>query len=166
MLIIQLFIFVISLFNNINTFYGSPMNHIYKNIYLGDYRAAENERYLKMYDILSVVNCAAELYNDYKDLKSFELYLHDMPSERIFPIFEQAYDFVKRHLDHNILVHCYMGISRSSSFVVFYLMKENGWDYETCIDFIRQKRPIADPNYGFESQLKEYYYRNILKKHL
>ena len=164
MINIKLFILNFLLFNFINSFYGDPMNHIFKNIYLGDYRAAENENYLKMYDILSVVNCAAEIDNDYKDIKSFELYLYDMPSERIVPIFENAYDFVKRHLNHNILVHCYMGISRSTSFVIFYLMRENGWDYNTCIDFIRNKRPIADPNYGFESQLKEYYYNNIKKR--
>ena len=164
MIIFYLFILLILFFNNVNAFYGAPMNHIYKNIYLGDYRASENENYLKMYDILSVINCAAELNNDYKDIKSFELYLYDMPSERIFPIFEEAYDFVKKHLNHNILVHCYMGISRSSSFVVFYLMKETGWDYETCIEFIRKKRPIANPNYGFENQLKEYYYTYINKK--
>ena len=164
MIILCLIILFISFFNNVDSFYGSPMNHIYKNIYLGDYRAAENENYLKMYDILSVVNCAAELGNDYKDIKSFELNLYDMPSETIIPIFENAYDFVKRNLNHNILVHCYMGISRSSSFVIFYLMKECGWDYETCIDFIREKRPTADPNYGFERQLKDYYYEHIKKR--
>ena len=156
-------VLILFLFNSINPFYGDPMNHIFNNIYLGDCRAAEDENYLKNNDILSVVNCASELSYNYKDIKSFELYLYDMPSERIIPIFEEAYNFVKRHLNHNILVHCYMGISRSTSFVIFYLMKENGWDYETCLDFIRKKRPIADPNYGFENQLKEYYY-NCIKK--
>ena len=166
-MIYPLFIIIlVFLFNSINSINGDPMNHIFKNIYLGDYRAAEDEIYLKMYDILSVVNCATELYYDYKDIISFELNLYDKPSERIINIFENAYDFVKRHLNHNVLVHCYMGISRSTSFVIFYLMKENGWDYETCIDFIRQKRPIADPNYGFERQLKEYYYFNIKKRNI
>ena len=69
MIILYLIILFISFFNNVDSFYGSPMNHIYKNIYLGDYRAAENENYLKMYDILSVVNCAAELGNDYREIK-------------------------------------------------------------------------------------------------
>ena len=156
-----LFLIILFNINYIDSFYGSPMNHIYKNIYLGDYRASWNENYLKMYDIHTVVNCAAELDNNYKDIKSYELYLSDMPSERLFPIFEDAYKFVKRHLDHNILVYCYMGISRSGSFVIFYLMKENGWDYDTCIEFIRKKRPIVDPNYGFENQLKDYYYKYI-----
>ena len=35
---------VISINNN-------AMNHIYKNLYLGGHRAAENENLLKMYDI-------------------------------------------------------------------------------------------------------------------
>ena len=157
-------ILILYILNFIKTYYGRPMDHIYKNIYLGDYRAAENEQYLKQYDILSVVNCAAELQMDYKDIKSYELYLHDTPQERIIHSFEEGFEFVQRNLDHNILVHCYMGISRSASFVIFYLMKVNKWDYDTCIKFIREKRPSADPNIGFEAQLKEYYYHKILNQ--
>ena len=100
------------------------MDHIYKNLYLGDNHAAENENLLKMYDIKTVINCAAELRNNYKDLISFDLNLYDMPEERIISTFERTYEFVKKHLNNNIFVHCYMGISRSSSFVIFYLMKE------------------------------------------
>ena len=104
----------------IYSFYDKPMNHIYKNLYLGDHYAAENENYLKMYDIKTVINCAAELQYDYKDLISYELNLYDMPEERIINVFESAYKFVKKHLSNNILVHCYMGISRSASFVIFF----------------------------------------------
>ena len=117
-----------------------------------------------MYDIKTVINCAAELKNDYKDLISFDLYLYDMPEERIISTFEKAYEFVKKHLNNNIFVHCYMGISRSSSFVIFYLMKEEKWDYDTCYEFIKKKRPCICPNYGFERQLKEYYYKYIINK--
>ena len=156
----MLILYVI-LLTYIYSFYDKPMNHIYKNIYLGDHNAAENENFLKMYDIKTVINCAAELQYDYKDLISFELYLYDMPEERIISLFESAYKFVKKHLNNNILVHCYMGISRSASFVIFYLMKEEKWDYETCFDYIQKKRPCVSPNYGFERQLKDYYYKYI-----
>ena len=100
------------------------MDHIYKNIYLGNYLAAENENFLKMYDIYTVINFAAELYNEYNDIISYDLNLYDLPEENIINTFEKAYEYVKKNLGHNILVHCYMGISRSSSFVIFYLMKE------------------------------------------
>ena len=140
------------------------MNHIYKNLYLGSNEAAENEMLLKMYDIYTVINCAIELRHDYKDILSYELNLHDMPEERIISVFEATYKFVKRHLEHNILVHCYMGISRSSSFIIFYLMKEEKWDYDTCFEFVRKKRPCIEPNYGFENQLRKYYDKYIKNK--
>ena len=106
-----LFLTILFNINFIDSFYGSPMNHIFKNIYLGDYCASWNENYLQLYDIHTAVNIAAELDNNYKDLKSYELYLSDIPSERLFPIFEDAYNFVKNNLYHNILVYCDMGIS-------------------------------------------------------
>ena len=148
---------VISINNN-------AMNHIYKNLYLGGHRAAENENLLKMYDIHTVINCAAELQNDYKDIISYDLNLYDMPEEQIILTFERTYDFVKKHLDHNILVHCYMGISRSSSFIIFYLMKEEKWDYDTCYEFVKKRRPCVEPNYGFEQQLRDYYNKYINNK--
>ena len=157
-------ILYINLFTYIISLYGKPMDHIYKNIYLGGHEAAENEILLKQYDVKTVINCVAELQHDYKDLISYDLNLYDMPEEQIISVFESAYKFVKKHLSNNILVHCYMGISRSSSFVIFYLMKEEKWDYETCFEFVQKKRPCIEPNYGFERQLKDYYYKYIKDK--
>ena len=158
-----MFIYLL-LFKYIISFYTKSMDHIYKNIYLGNYLAAENENLLKMYDIYTVINFAAELYNEYNDIISYDLNLYDSPEENIINTFEKAYEYVKKNLGHNILVHCYMGISRSSSFVIFYLMKEEKWDYDTCYQFIKMKRPCICPNYGFERQLKEYYYKYIINK--
>jgi hypothetical protein len=66
------------------------MDHIYKNIYLGNYLAAENENLLKMYDIYTVINFAAELYNEYNDIISYDLNLYDSPEENIINTFEKA----------------------------------------------------------------------------
>ena len=153
-----------TLFSYIFSLLCNPMDHIYKNLYLGNYEGAENENLLKMYDIHTVINCAAELQYNYKDLISYELNLYDMPEERIISTFESAYKFVKKHLNNNIFVHCYMGISRSSSFVIFYIMKEEKWDYETCYNYVKKRRSCIEPNYGFEKQLKDYYYKYIKDK--
>ena len=141
------------------------MNYIIDNIYLGNHEAASNEDYLKQYSITTVVNCAHQddIVSDYKDIKFLELNLIDDPVQNLFPKFEVAYKFIKKNSKNNILIHCYSGISRSASLVIFYLMKEKGWDYDTCYKYAKERRPIVDPNYGFAEQLKDYYDKYIKK---
>ena len=140
------------------------MHYIIDNIYLGDSEAASNEDYLKKHNITAVVNCAIEHISNYKDLNFLELKLYDYEYQNLFPMFEIAYKFIKnnsRKKDNYILIHCMAGISRSTSLVVFYLMKEKKWDYDTSINYIIERRPIVSPNSGFEKQLRNYYDRYI-----
>ncbi len=137
------------------------MNYIIDNIYLGGVEAAEDEEFLKSYNISTVVNCAGEMVSNYTDLKFIELNLFDHPLDQLFPRFEVAYKYIKRHPDNNILIHCYAGVSRSASLVIFYLMKEKKWDYETCLNYTRERRPEVSPSGGFEEQLKNYYDKYI-----
>ena len=152
-------ILLISSLNLIN----AGMDYICDNIFLGDNIAASNETYLKENNIGAVVNCAKDLISNYIEIKFLELYLYDLSIEIIIPKFEVAYKFIKEYSDNNILIHCLQGKSRSVSLVVFYLMKEKGWDYDTCIKFIKEKRPVISPNIGFVEQLKDYYVKYIKK---
>ena len=145
-------------------FIKTDMNYIIDNIYLGDTNAAGNETYLEENNITVVVNCASEYPSNYKKIKSLELNLEDYIKENLFPKFDVAYKFVKEYKENNILIHCLQGLSRSPSFVIFYLMKEKRWDYDTCINFVKEKRPIVSPNAGFVTQLKEYYDKFIKNK--
>ena len=43
-------------------------------------------------------------------------------------------------------------------------MKEKIWDYDTCIEYRRKRRSVANPNSGFKKQLKEYYDKYIKNK--
>ena len=140
---------------------NAGMDYICDNIFLGDNIAARNETYLKENNISAVVNCAKDLISNYIEIKFLELSLYDDTIELIIPKFEVAYKFIKEYSDNNILIHCLQGKSRSVSLVVFYLMKEKGWDYDTCITFIKERRPSISPNIGFVEQLKEYYDKYI-----
>ena len=154
-----LLIFLIFLVKLIN----ARMDYICDNIYLGDKKAAGDEANLLKNNIKAVVNCAQGCVSEYNEIKFIELNLLDDENQSIFPKFDIAYSFIKEHSNHNILIHCKEGRSRSASLVVFYLMKEKGWDYDTSIKFIRKKRRSAHPNSGFKKQLKEYYTKNIKK---
>ena len=140
---------------------SDKMNYIIDNIYLGDMDAAADEEYLKSYNISTVVNCAEELVSNYTDLKFMELKLFDYTLDQIFPRFEVAYKYIKKHSENNILIHCAAGMSRSASLVIFYIMKEKKWDYDTCLNYTRERRPIVSPNEGFEEQLRNYYDKYI-----
>jgi len=52
-----------------------------------------------------------------------------------------------------VLVNCFAGISRSATIVIAYLMYKNKWDVYTALAYVRSKRFIINPNYGFICQL-------------
>jgi Dual specificity phosphatase, catalytic domain len=54
------------------------------------------------------------------------------------------------------MVHCFMGISRSTSFVVAYLMKKLGMSAESALAVVKARRPCVKPNESFLRQLQKY----------
>ena len=54
-----------------------------------------------------------------------------------------------------VLVHCFAGVSRSSTCVIAYLMQEKKKTFFEAFTFVRSKRQIAFPNIGFQKQLAE-----------
>ena len=53
--------------------------------------------------------------------------------------------------NHNVIfVHCAMGVSRSASCVIMYIMKKFRIGFEDALEFVRTKRSIVEPNEGFQ----------------
>jgi protein-tyrosine phosphatase len=48
------------------------------------------------------------------------------------------------------------GVSRSSSVVIAFLMKRNQMSLKDAIEYVKERRPIVEPNRGFMRQLIEY----------
>lgn len=53
----------------------------------------------------------------------------------------------------NVLVHCKVGVSRSGTFVLAYLMRKRHDDLDSVLNEVKEKRNIR-PNYNFLEQLK------------
>lgn len=75
------------------------------------------------------------------------------------PLIEIGYHFINNaiSLQHNVLVHCMAGISRSVSMITYFLMKKYNMNYEEAIKLIKNKRCIANPNQSFKLQLQKYH---------
>ncbi|KAF5347926.1 hypothetical protein D9756_010133 [Leucocoprinus leucothites] len=63
---------------------------------------------------------------------------------------------LSRDPNARVLVHCVEGISRSSSVVAAFLMAQYNWTPTEAVQYIKSKRRIAEPNFGFIQQLHEY----------
>ena len=138
------------------------MHYILDNLYLGDVTAAENETYLKSFNISVVINCAYEHVSEYEDLKAYELKMTDHYPQQLFPTFEMAYKIIKHYNKNSkIYIHCMSGVSRSASLVIFYIMKEKKWDYDKSFEYVQKIRTSINPNSDFVNQLKEYYDKYI-----
>ena len=55
-----------------------------------------------------------------------------------------------------VLIHCQMGMSRSSTLVILWLMHKHGMNLREATAFTRAKRPFINPNPGFMQQLGEW----------
>jgi len=92
------------------------------------------------------------------DIKELHLKLVDEPEFDITKHFKQTNDFINkvRTAGGNLLVHCKVGLSRSPTVIIAYLIKYYEFTADSAINFIKRKRPQIIPNQGFIKQLYEY----------
>ena len=58
--------------------------------------------------------------------------------------------------NHSVLVHCLMGMSRSTTVLAAYLIKHQRMPLVEALHLIRKNRSLAYPNLGFWQQLCEF----------
>lgn len=80
--------------------------------------------------------------------------LEDDEEASLYHLLEPTMDFIKQHLQKtNVLVHCQAGVSRSSSFVIAFLMKELNLTFLQAKKYARERRYCVSPNGAFEKEL-------------
>lgn len=151
-----------SLFQEYSTFLNKP-THIIDNIYLGSAFNAASKDILKELNIKVIINATSEISNYYPDDFTYLRYkLYDNNKHSIKKYLEQSYADIKYHQKNtngNILIHCFMGASRSASLVLYYLMKnknhENGipYNFDDALQFLKSKRIIINPTFRLTKDL-------------
>ena len=129
-------------------------------LYLDSFANACDLEELKRNNIKYILNCAVECKNENlpSDIKELHLKLVDEPEFDIRKYFKQTNDFINkvRTAGGNLLVHCKVGLSRSPTVIIAYLMKYYEFTADSAINYIKRKRPQIIPNQGFIKQLYEY----------
>lgn len=146
--------------------YDPIPSKITDEIYLGNKISATNTTKLKEFGITHIVVCGDEFTIDMtmrKNFKYLQIKIGDVEFLDIKQFFPSCYDYIKQCIDNKgkVLVHCSAGISRSSSVVCSFLIKNKQISFEEAMEIIWKSRIVASPNRGFEKQLKEWYQEEV-----
>ena len=131
---------------------------IVPNLWLGGEDATEGSR-LDKANIRHVVQCTTALLggDPNKDRRYLRIPIQDA-DVNIRAHFEEAIAFIEEGLQKNekVLVHCMMGVSRSPTIVIAYLMHKNRWPMHRALAFVAAVREYVQPNTSFQIQLMQY----------
>lgn len=137
--------------------YFSHPSQILSWMYLGSFKNANNLEEIKTFGFKYILNCALEvkIKNIPKYIKYCHIYLTDSDTMDITKYFDQAFNFIEsaRKKGEKILIHCKLGISRSTAIIIGYLIKYMGYSTSSALEFLKSKRSSVHPNPGFISQL-------------
>lgn len=132
------------------------MTAILDGLYLGNIDDAFSSK-LTMHPT-AVINCAKELPMSPYAVAYMKLDLADSTRERILPHFADTNDFIDAQLKmgRRVLVHCAAGISRSATIVIGYIMYRHKMPFKDAYAYVKEKRNVINPNFGFTCQLYTY----------
>jgi len=140
-------------------------DEIVPGLWLGNECAPQVARFLENRDIKAVVSMSAE-HDLRRDMEGRGVAYHRFPladnanahlgEHDLEAMLAQAASVIVGHLQRKepVLVHCQMGISRSTTAVVLALMRHWRQPYEHVLAHVQSKRPVALPNPHFERVLR------------
>lgn len=128
-------------------------------VFISNSAIASSKKWLTSHGITHIVNCAQELPNYHsRDFRYMALSMQDMPSEPIVNRLDPSYKFIMGALlssnKNKVLIHCHMGMSRSATIAIHYLMRRWRMTFLQAYQYLKQRHPITQPNNGYAYQLQ------------
>ena len=138
-------------------------DEIIKNIWLGNYKSAQDYTFIKNNNISVIINCTTDIpFSPLIDIDKYRIPVNDNLKQSeiqkmvtyikyILPII-----LLHKRRNNNILIHCYAGIQRSAIIVLSYIYYTNNLNIYDCIKLIKNRRPIAvTPEMNFKLSIEE-----------
>lgn len=130
---------------------------IIDDLYLGSAFNAGCYYTLMRYNIGLIINVTNEISNYYPQYFQYKnIPIKDNNKDSIQPYLNNIYENIVEYRNNNpnkkILIHCFMGASRSVSVMTFYIMKKGMLDqkpinFDEALEIIKTKRDIANPSF-------------------
>jgi protein-tyrosine phosphatase len=149
-------------------------HEIVPGIWLGNRKAALNDKWLKQKNISVVFNATKDLPFSPFIKKQYRIPVDDnLQPEEIRNMTQWSHEAVYKVLEeHNkgntILIHCAAGMQRSAAIMAMYLIVTHGMSWHQAITYVQGIRPIAfRPGPNFKDSIIEFdksYHREILPK--
>ncbi|KAJ0254734.1 Dual specificity protein phosphatase 1 [Hirschfeldia incana] len=132
---------------------------IQQGLYLGSFAAASNKNALKSCNVTHILTVASSLRPAHPhDFVYKVVPVVDKEDTNLEIYFDECIHFIDeaKKLGGSVLVHCFVGKSRSVTIVVAYLMKRHGMTLTQALQHVKSIRPVASPNAGFIRQLQDF----------
>ncbi|XP_008417362.1 dual specificity protein phosphatase 26-like [Poecilia reticulata] len=138
----------------------SHADEVWPSLYIGDQHSAENLADLSRHCFTHILNAAHSkrkgqptMYEQMK-ITYMGIEAHDSCNYDMSINFQEAADFIHRGLNTRgkVLVHCHVGVSRSATLVLAYLMLKQKLTLVEAICAVKDNRGVI-PNRGFLRQL-------------
>lgn len=133
-------------------------------IHLGGIPSLFNKEKLEETGITHILTAVLGIGDKYSKEKftTLNIPVRDVEWERLCEYFDKAVDFIKECelANGKIFVHCMCGVSRSSTLVAAYLIREKGMSCNDAINHLHAYRKKVNPNKGFRKQLEYYAKQN------
>ncbi|XP_068614757.1 dual specificity protein phosphatase 13A-like [Brachionichthys hirsutus] len=153
----------------------TPVDEVWPELYIGNVAVAQNRKTLNKIGITHVLNAAHSKQGSVGNQSFygptcvyFGIPAEDSDSFDLSQYFRPAADFIHKALkskEGKVLVHCIMGVSRSVTLVLAYLMLKQRLSLKDALRQIAQKRAIY-PNQNFLSLLLKLDRRLTLRRRL
>ena len=132
---------------------------ILPGLFLGSVGCAYNKASLEEAQITHILTVADNLQPRYRNDFTYKIIqCHDNSTQDLLDLFNLAFDFINETLSNNkrILVHCFAGKSRSTTFVIAYLIRFQQMKLKEALMHVLRIRPSVMPNQNFMEQLRSF----------
>lgn len=97
-----------------------------------------------------------DIYTHYDDIVYLDVAVDDQIGKNIDPFLESCLTFFNQSMaqaESRVFVHCNMGISRSSTVIIWILMNHKKLSLREALSHTKACRSVCQPNYTFMKQL-------------